>query len=129
MRLRDRVAIITGAASGIGRATAQRFAREGAAVVIADINRSGGGACAEEIMASGGNAIFIETDVSEEGDLRRMVEAAVETYGGLDILHNNAFWNAPGGSAGCHGSGLAAYLSGYLDRRLAGVEVGDPSSA
>jgi len=96
MRLRDRVAIITGAASGIGRATAQRFAREGAAVVIADINRSGGGACAEEIMASGGNAIFIETDVREEVDLRRMVEAAVETYGGLDILHNNAFWNAPG---------------------------------
>ena len=96
MRLRDRVAIITGAASGIGRATAQRFAREGAAVVIADINRSGGGACAQEIRSAGGNAAFVETDVSEEGDLRRMVEAAVETYGGLDILHNNAFWNAPG---------------------------------
>ncbi len=96
MRLQERVAIITGAASGIGRATAQRFAREGAAVVIADINRSGGRACAAEIMANGGNATFIETDVREAHDLRHMVEAAVETYGRLDILHNNAFWNAPG---------------------------------
>lgn len=96
MRLQDRVAIITGAASGIGRATALRFAREGAAVVIADINRSGGDACARAIEAAGGKAIFIETDVRLELDLRRMVEAAVETYGRLDILHNNAFWNAPG---------------------------------
>ena len=96
MRLEDRVAIITGAASGIGRATALRFASEGAAVVIADINRAGGSACAEEISASGGQAMFVETDVRAEPDLRRMVEAAVATYGRLDILHNNAFWNAPG---------------------------------
>ncbi len=96
MRLRDRVAIITGAASGIGRATALRFASEGAAVVIADINRAGGRSCAEEISASGGQAMFVETDVREERDLRRLVEAAVATYGNLDILHNNAFWNAPG---------------------------------
>ncbi len=96
MRLQDRVAIITGAASGIGLATAQRFAEEGAAVVIADINRSGGEACAEAIGAAGGKAIFVETDVRAEPDLRRMVEAAVATYGRLDILHNNAFWNAPG---------------------------------
>ena len=96
MRLRDRVAIITGAASGIGRATALRFASEGAAVVIADINRVGGRSCAEEISASGGQAMFVETDVREERDLRRLVEAAVATYGSLDILHNNAFWNAPG---------------------------------
>ena len=96
MRLQDRVAIITGAASGIGRATALRFAREGAAVVVADINQAGGAACAEAIRAAGGKAVFIETDVREEPDLRRMVEAALETYGGLDILHNNAFWAAPG---------------------------------
>ncbi len=96
MRLQGRVAIITGAASGIGRATALQFAREGAAVVVADIDQAGGVACAEEISAAGGNAIFVETDVREERDLRHMVGAAVETYGGLDILHNNAFWNAPG---------------------------------
>lgn len=96
MRLQGRVAIITGAASGIGRATALRFAREGAAVVVADINQVGGAACAEEIRAAGGKAIFVETDVRDEPDLRRMVDAALENYGGLDILHNNAFWNAPG---------------------------------
>ncbi len=96
MRLQGRVAIITGAASGIGRATALRFAHEGAAVVVADVNQAAGAACAEEIRATGGKAIFVETDVREEADLRRVVGAAVETYGSLDILHNNAFWNAPG---------------------------------
>ena len=96
MRLEDRVAIITGAASGIGRATAHQFAREGAAVIIADINRDGGKACEREIVAGGGKAMFVETDVRQVRDLRRMVGSAVETYGGLDILHNNAFWNAPG---------------------------------
>ena len=96
MRLQGRVAIITGAASGIGRATALRFAREGAAVVIADINRAGGEVCAREIVAAGGAATFVETDVRQERDLRRMIDMARQTYGGLDILHNNAFWNAPG---------------------------------
>lgn len=96
MRLQSRVAIITGAASGIGRATALRFAKEGAAVVIADINRDGGVACAEEIIADGGRAIFSETDVSREADLRNMVDAAIQTYGQLDILHNNAFRSVAG---------------------------------
>ena len=99
MRLKGRVAIITGAASGIGRATAQRFASDGAAVVIADINRAGGEACAREISAAGGQAIFVEADVSREGDLRAMIDAAVQTYGRLDILHNNAFRNVAGGAA------------------------------
>lgn len=96
MRLQDRVAIITGAASGIGRATAKRFAAEGAAVVIADINRAGGSACAEEIVAAGGRAIFAPTDVSSETDLRNMIATALQTYGALDILHNNAFRNEAG---------------------------------
>ena len=96
MRLEGRVAIITGAASGIGRATAHRFAAEGAAVVIADINVAGGIACAEEINAAGGKASFIETDVSQEDDLRNLIDATVRTYGQLDILHNNAFWNQAG---------------------------------
>ena len=92
MRLEGRVAIITGAASGIGRATALRFAREGARVVIADIDVTGGQDCADEIRSSGGEARFVETDVSQESDLIKLIDCAVTAYGGLDILHNNAFW-------------------------------------
>lgn len=92
MRLEGRVAIITGAASGIGRATALRFAQEGAKVVIADIDISRGKDCAEEIRSSGGEARFVEADVSLESDLIRMIDCAATAYGGLDILHNNAFW-------------------------------------
>lgn len=93
MRLEGRVAIITGAASGIGKATAVRFAREGAAVVIADINVDGGVAAADFITAAGGKATFVKTDVSQRQDLANMINCAVDRYAGLDILHNNAFWN------------------------------------
>ncbi len=92
LRLEGRVAVITGAASGIGRATALRFAREGAHVVIADIDVPGGQDSAREIRNSGGEARFVEADVSRESDLIRMIDCAVTAYGGLDILHNNAFW-------------------------------------
>ena len=95
-RLKGRVAIITGGASGIGEATVQRFAEEGASVVIADINAENGARVADAIVASGGKARFIETDVSREADLKAMVECAVVAFGGLDILHNNAFWAASG---------------------------------
>jgi NAD(P)-dependent dehydrogenase (short-subunit alcohol dehydrogenase family) len=92
MRLAGKVAIITGAASGIGRATASRFAQEGAQIVVADINQAGGQATVEQIKRDGGQATFIATNVSQEADLQRMIELAVTTYGGLDILHNNAYW-------------------------------------
>jgi NAD(P)-dependent dehydrogenase (short-subunit alcohol dehydrogenase family) len=92
MRLAGKIAIITGAASGIGRATAIRFAQEGAQVVVADINEAGGQATADQIKSNGGQAAFVATDVSREADLQRMVDLAVTTYGGLDILHNNAYW-------------------------------------
>ncbi len=92
MRLANKVAIITGAASGIGRATAIRFAQEGAKVVIADINEQGGQVCAKEITDSGGQAAFVTADVSKDADLQQMVDFAVNTFGGLDILHNNAYW-------------------------------------
>lgn len=95
MRLANKVAIITGAASGIGRATAIRFAQEGASVVIADVNDPDGQACAEEIAANGGKSVFVHADVSKDADLEGMVETAVKTYGGLDILHNNAYWTNP----------------------------------
>ncbi len=93
MRLEGKTAIVTGGASGIGRATAQRFAAEGAAVVIADIDRAMGVATAQAIESAGGRARFVATDVSAEADLRNMVDAALESYGSLDILHNNAFHN------------------------------------
>lgn len=92
MRLKDRVAIITGAASGIGAATAARFAEEGARVVIADINDAGGEAVAAAIRDRGGQAVFVHADVSQDADLERMINIAVETFGTLHILHNNAYW-------------------------------------
>jgi NAD(P)-dependent dehydrogenase (short-subunit alcohol dehydrogenase family) len=90
------VAIITGAASGIGRATAQLFSEEGAAVVVADIDEAGGQETARMIEAAQGNAIFINTDVSSPAQVDAMVKAAVETFGGLDILHANAGIDAVG---------------------------------
>lgn len=90
MRLQNKVAIITGAASGIGRATALRFGREGARVVVADLNDAGGAKTVEAITDAGGAATFVHTDVSSEADVTQMVRTAVETYGTLDILVNNA---------------------------------------
>jgi NAD(P)-dependent dehydrogenase (short-subunit alcohol dehydrogenase family) len=92
MRLQGKVAIVTGAASGIGRATALRFAQEGAKVVVADVNVAGASACVEAIHQQGGVAMFTQTDVGRDEEVQAMILAAVNTYGGLDILHNNAYW-------------------------------------
>jgi NAD(P)-dependent dehydrogenase (short-subunit alcohol dehydrogenase family) len=89
MRLEGKVAIITGAASGIGRAAAQLFAAEGAGVVAADINEAGA-AVAQEVTTQGGRAIFVQGDVSDAAVAGRAVETALQTYGQLDILYNNA---------------------------------------
>lgn len=84
--------IVTGAASGIGRETARRFAGEGAMVTIADIDAEGAKATAELISAAGGTARVSVTDVSATDAVRDMVEGAVAAYGRLDVLHNNAYW-------------------------------------
>ena len=129
MRLANRVAIITGAASGIGRATAIRFAQEGAAVLIADINEAGGRACAEAITAAGGKARFVPTDVSRESDLRHIIDVAVQSYGGLHILHNNAFWNGPGTALEVSVEAWAAHLGRNPDGCVAGFQAGDSAFA
>lgn len=86
----DKVALVTGAASGIGRASSERFAREGAAVVVTDVDVEGGQATVDLITAAGGTAHFVRCDVSSEDDVRASVASAVDTYGGLDLAHNNA---------------------------------------
>ena len=90
MRLKDKVAIITGAASGIGKATAKLFAEHGAKVVVADIDKDGGSQTVTQIQNGGNEAIFVETDVTLKVNTEKMVAQTVETYGKLDILFNNA---------------------------------------
>lgn len=90
MELSDRVAVITGAGSGIGRATALRLAREGASIVVADMNEDGARETVALIEQAGGQATAARVDVTKSSDLRRMFDVAAETYGGFDILYNNA---------------------------------------
>ncbi|HLB89306.1 MAG TPA: glucose 1-dehydrogenase [Terriglobales bacterium] len=89
-QLHAKTALITGGASGIGRATARLFAREGAAVLIADLNQQAGQAVAEEIVNNGGRAIFETADVTHAADCKRIVERALHEFGGIRILFNNA---------------------------------------
>jgi len=89
-RLDGKVAIITGAASGIGKATACLFSVEGAKVVVADWDEEAGAAVAADLRHQGGHAIFVRTDVSLSGDVQQMVQAALNNFGRIDILINNA---------------------------------------
>ncbi len=89
-RVAGKAAIVTGGASGIGRATARVLAREGAAVCIADVDEAGGRQVADEIAAEGGEAIFVRTDVGARADVIDMFERTEEAFGRVDIVHNNA---------------------------------------
>ncbi len=90
MRLQNKVAVITGAGSGMGRATSVLFAREGAKVVVADINDRGGAETVDQIRSAGGDAFYVHTDVSRAADVKNLVDTAVKKYGKLDIMYNNA---------------------------------------
>lgn len=89
MRLAGKVSIVTGAASGIGRATAELFAREGSSVVVADIDDEQGRETVSRIRNDAGEAHFVATDVTRDEDVERLIGAAVDRYGRLNVLHNN----------------------------------------
>ena len=90
MRLANKVAIITGAGSGLGRASAILFTKEGAKVVVADINDAGGEEAVAAIESSGGEAIFVHTDVSKASDAKNLIKTAKEKFGKIDIIFNCA---------------------------------------
>ncbi len=90
MRLRDKVALITGAGSGIGREAAVLFAAEGAAIVVVDVNEPGGRETVAQVQGKGGKAVFIAADVSKSADCASMVQAAEQQFGKLNVLFNNA---------------------------------------
>ena len=90
MRLQDKVAIITGGGSGMGRVASQMFAAEGAKVVVAEFDTASGEETVRLVTDAGGQATFVQVDVSVEDGARRMVEAATSAYGRLDVLYNNA---------------------------------------
>jgi NAD(P)-dependent dehydrogenase (short-subunit alcohol dehydrogenase family) len=87
--MKGKVAVVTGGGAGIGRASVELLAREGAQVVIAEYNEETGRAALQEVVSAGGQAIFVPTDVSNEEQMRALVDAAIRTYGKIDVLHNN----------------------------------------
>lgn len=113
-RVEGKVAIVTGAASGIGRATAELLAAEGAKVVIGDLDEAGAEETARRIRDAGGEAVARRTDVSQEPQVKALIDTAVSEFGGLQILHNNA---AMTGSADhAHDADLTTMTVDYWDR-------------
>ncbi len=89
MRLKDKVAVIVGAATGIGRATAILFAQEGATVIVGDINDPEGQATVQHIQAGGGTGVYVHCDVSHSSDVAQLMDTVIAHYGRVDVLHNN----------------------------------------
>ena len=96
MRMANKAVLVSGAASGIGEACAKTYAREGARVVVADMNAEGGERVVAEIKAAGGEAAFTPVNILDTGDIEKMVAFTVETFGVIDVLHNNAQTTAAG---------------------------------
>lgn len=100
--MKDRICVVTGGASGIGRAAAMEMAARGGRVVVSDIDDETGRATVAEIVEAGGEAVYVHCDVRSRDDIRALMDAAVETFGGIDLLHNNA---------GIHESAIADRLT------------------
>ena len=124
MRLKDKVAIVTGGAHGMGEAEVRLFAKEGATVVIADVLEKEGEAVAADINAVQGRARFIRTDVTSESDWQRLISETIALYGRLDILVNNA--GISGSAVGDHDdlNGWLKLHGGQLDERVPGHQAG-----
>jgi NAD(P)-dependent dehydrogenase (short-subunit alcohol dehydrogenase family) len=90
MRLANKVAIITGSAGGMGRVAAELFAQEGASVVVTDLNAQAGEEAVQSIRQAGGTAIFIQANVAKEAEVKTLVQGAIDAFGRVDILYNNA---------------------------------------
>ena len=115
--LEGKVALVTGGSSGIGRATCLAFAREGAKVVVADVNPRGGQETVSMVKEAGGEAIYVQADVSRAADVEAMVNRAVQAYGRLDCAHNNA---------GVSGGGRRAPMHEYSEEdwdRIIGINL------
>ncbi|PYV39287.1 MAG: short-chain dehydrogenase [Acidobacteria bacterium] len=102
MRLKGKVAVVTGAGAGMGQAVALRFAREGARVVVAEVNTVSGKSAVEAIQRAQGESIFVHADVSEEKEVQLMIAATLNQYGRVDILYNNAAVELHGQDARAH---------------------------
>src|SRR5437773_1782157 len=90
MRLKGKVCVITGGAQGMGAVACSLFAKEGAKIVAADLAEGPGQALAAQLKAGGAEAVFVKTDISREEDCAALMKAAVKTFGGIDVLYNNA---------------------------------------
>ncbi len=127
-RLDGKVAVVTGAASGIGRAVALLFAREGAKVVVADIQEEKARQVVQEIIDGGGAATFVKTDVSQPKDVEAMIKATQDTYGRLDILVNNAgILGDVGATADCSLENWEQVINTNLKGVFLGMKYGIPA--
>lgn len=127
MRFEGRTAIVTGAASGIGRATALLLAREGACVLAADVQDAANEETVAMIQAAGGKSAACRADVSRESETAAMVEAALSIFGRVDILHQNAYWNRPGSVTELAEDGWDGSLNVTLKALYLGAKHGIPA--